>query len=285
MKRPLAVFFIFVCAFVIFAGTAFAGSAPAATSYFTNSSYNKTYTGDDGLNHTMKVTWVGETWNKVGTVIYSINYEDVYQQDANTYIDVKSATEIYENARPTYPDSPQHSVYQVKWYSDGHKEVISDYRPASPEQTPAPTPTKNPTPAPSTKPEATPSAASTGKATTEPTNKATPKPTVTPTSPPASTSAVPSSPTPPEGTPTVPSSPSPTVTEAQGIVTTESVTPSASTPLPEETERSQQNENPSPSKWVWIVIAVAGIGAVILLASFLKGRRRKEKNGNEDHKA
>jgi hypothetical protein len=113
MKRLIILIFTFACVSLLFAGTAFAGTAPDAASYFTHSGNNKTYTGEDGTSHTMTVKWVGEPWNKLGTVIYSINYEDVYQKDGNTYIDVMSATEIYENARQTYPDSERHSVYQV----------------------------------------------------------------------------------------------------------------------------------------------------------------------------
>ena len=65
-------------------------------SYFTNPNYNKTFAAEDGLQHTMTVKWVGETWNKIGTVIYSINYEETYQRGNDSYIDVKSAMEYFE---------------------------------------------------------------------------------------------------------------------------------------------------------------------------------------------
>lgn len=298
MKRPIAVFLIFACTFLLFAGTAFAGAAPDAASYFTYPGYNKTYTGEDGLSHTMTVKWVGETWNKLGTVIYSINYEDVYQRDANTYIDVMSATEIYENARPTYPDSPQHSVYQVKWYADGRKEVVSDYRPAEPEETPtqtaqpkettAPT-TPSPAPAaPSTTPDAPASTpaesppstsapsstpAATDKAATKPAESATPAPesSATPGRPPDT------SPAPSEETPAVTSEPTPDVAAVQD----ESADPSPSAPAPgEEPENAPQDAG--ASRWVWPVIVLLGIGAAILLALY---RRRKEEKDHEDHEA
>lgn len=204
MKKPIAVFFIIIFVLAVFPGTAFAGSAPTAMSYFTNPDYNKTYKGDDGLNHIMTVIWVGETWNKAGTVIYSINYEDVYQKGGDTYIEAKSTTEIYEKSRPIYSDSPEYSIYQVQWYQDGHKEVISDERSDStPEQTLVSTPTKR----------------------------------------------------------------------------------STETPLPkEEVKSSQKNPITSQTEWVWLALILSGIGTAILLAFFLKERRRKEKKGNEDRK-
>lgn len=299
MKRPFAIFLVFASVLLLFTGTALAGTAPSAMSYFTNPGYNKTYTGEDSLNHTMTVIWVGETWNKLGAVIYSINYEDVYQRDGNTYIDVMSATEIFENARPSYPDSPKHSVYQVKWYADGSKEVISDYRPAEPEQTPPPAQTEQPeatptpttpSPAPATpsakpttpspKPTSTPSAA-----TTKPSESSTPKPTpessVTPPNLPAS-----DSPTPSEGTSAVTSSATPAVTEVEGNTTGVSITPSPSGSTPEdEPELPSQGTDASRSRWIWPVIILSGLGAAILLAYYLEGRRRKEEKDNEDHEA
>lgn len=304
MKRPITIFFIFAvfaCAFLLFSGSALAGTAPDAANYFTHPGYNKTYTGEDGANHTMTVKWVGETWNKLGTVIYSINYEDVYQKDGNTYIDVMSAAEIYENARQTYPDSPQHSVYQVKWYADGSKEIVSDYRPTAPEETPPPAQTEQPEatppatsspepatpvptqpPATASKPVPTPSEAAGDTATSKPIESATPKPvpesTATPTDPSAS-----SSPASSEETPAVTSGPTPDITEANGNMTGESAVPSPSAPAPEaEPEHAPQDAEPSRSRWVWPVIVLSGIGAAILLALY---RRRKEEKDHEDHKA
>ena len=181
MKKVLSILLIFVL-IVAFSGTALAGEAPSAMSYFTNPNYNKTFTAEDGLQHTMAVTWVGETWNKVGTVIYSINYEETYQRGTDSYIDVKSATEIYENARPSYPNCTEYSVYTVKWYGDGSSEVVSDYRPASlpdltPNPTPVPTPEPTVPPTPCTYPH-TPRHELTVEPTVEPT--ATPVPTVPP---------------------------------------------------------------------------------------------------------
>lgn len=286
MKRLIILIFTFVCVALLFAGTAFAGAAPEAASYFTHSGYNKTYTGEDGTSHTMTVKWVGETWNKLGTVIYSINYEDVYQKDGNTYIDVMSATEIYENARPTYPNSERHSVYQVKWYADGSKEVVSDYRPAEleetvtqtalPEETTAPTtPSAAPAGTTPTPPSSTP--ASTDKTATKPTESVTsvPESSATPGSPP-DTSPVPSA-----DTPAVTSGPTPDITAAQENVTAESANPSPSTPSPEE-EQENAPQDASASRWVWLVIVLSGISACILLALY---RRRKEEKDHEDHEA
>lgn len=291
MKRLIILTFTIACVSLLFAGTAFAGTAPDAASYFTHSGYNKTYTGEDGTGHTMTVKWVGETWNKLGTVIYSINYEDVYQKDGSTYIDVMSATEIYENARPTYPDSKRHSVYQVKWYADGSKEVVSDYRPAEPEETPAQTvkPEETPEPAPETplpteplessSPGGVPSSAEADDVVTaNPDKNSTPTPesSSAPDSSAASVSSTPS-----EKTPSATSETTPDSTAAQGNVTAENAAPSPSALAPEE-EQEDVPQDASASRWVWPVIVLSGIGAAILLALY---RRRKEEKDHEDHEA
>lgn len=288
MKRLIILIFTFACVALLFAGAAFAGTAPEAASYFTHSGYNKTYTGEDGTSHTMAVKWVGETWNKLGTVIYSINYEDVYQKDGNTYIDVMSATEIYENARPTYPDSERHSVYQVKWYTDGSKEVVSDYRPAEPEETVTQTAPPEKTTAPTT-PSAAPAAPSTTPTSPSSTPAATDKTAINPTesgTPVPQSSATPgsppdTSPIPSADTPAVTSGPTPDITAAQENVTAESANPSPSAPSPEE-EPENAPQDASASQWIWLVIVLSGIGACILLALY---RRRKEEKDHEDHEA
>ena len=127
MKKTLIMFIIFICIFALLPGVALA-DVPNAMSYFTDSSYNRSYTDDVGLKHTIAVTWVGETWNKVGTVIYSINYEETYHNGEEYYTLVDSAIEIYENEKPAYPDSNEFIVYQVKWYPDRSMKVICDYR-------------------------------------------------------------------------------------------------------------------------------------------------------------
>lgn len=286
MKRLIILIFTFACVSLLFTGTAFAGTAPDAASYFTHPGYNKTYTGEDGTSHTMTVKWVGETWNKLGTVIYSINYEDVYQKDGNTYIDVMSATEIYENARPSYPDNERHSVYQVKWYANGSQEVVSDYRPTEPEQTSSPTPTEQPeTPASSETatpssaqpsvtseiPITTPSAASGDTATTE----------STPASP---NSSVSDSTISAEETPTITSTPTPSQTETN--MAGESISPSPSVSSSEIVpELAPQDVEAAPFRWAWVAIILLGIGAVAGLAFFRESKRRKENQSDEDHTA
>lgn len=224
-------------------------------SYFTNPNYNKTFTAEDGLQHTMTVTWMGETWNKVGTVIYSINYEETYQRGSDSYIDVKSDMEYFENARPSYPDSPEYSVYQVKWYRDGSSGVLSDYRTA-----PAPDPTPVPTPVPTPKPTLTPTPAPTPEPTVEPkvTPTVTPVPTITPVVTPSPT---------PEAMVEV--LPSPTVT----------VTPIAASEnnLPVNGEPAQSTET-SLSLWAWLIVIFIGIGLAILLGYYVKARRKKGKH-------
>lgn len=293
MKRLIILIFTFACVSLLFAGTAFAGTAPDAASYLTHSGYNKTYAGEDGTSHTMTVKWVGETWNNLGTVIYSINYEDVYQKDGNTYIDVMSATEIYENARPTYPDSPQHNVYQVKWYVDGSKEVVSDYRPAEPEQTSSPTQTEQPeatapsetaTPSPtqpsvpSAIPITTPSAEAGDAVTANPDKNTTPTPESSST---PGSSAASVSPTPLGEMPAVTSEPMPDVAAAQENMTGGSAVPSLSAPAPEK-EPENVPQNTDASRWIWPVIVFSGIGAAVWLALY---RRRKEGKDHEEHKA
>ncbi len=278
MKKHLAILLILICAFLLFTGSAFAKSAPNAMSFFTNSSYNKTYIDGDGIEHTMTVKWVGETWNKVGTVIYSINYEDVYQIDGNTYIDVKSTTKIYENARQSYPDSPEHSVYQVKWYPDGSQKVVSDYRSAEPEPTPTSKPTEKPeatpsaTPAPTTKttPSSTPAAKD--QASTKPKENVTPKPMPEPIT--ANSEIAPKD--------TIPSDAIPAISEMQETMTNENVAPATSAPVPEEEPvLSIQAVDTANSKRVWPVIVLIVIGAAILLARYLQRKRGKETRDNE----
>lgn len=254
MKRHIAILLIFICAFLFSIGSAFAKSAPNAMSFFTNSSYNKTYTDNDGFEHTMTVTWVGETWNKVGAVIYSINYEDVYERDGAIYTGVKSTTKIFENARPTYPDSPEHSVYRVNWYRNGSKKVIFDHRSAAPEPTPAPTPkpTASPKPTPTVTPEmlVVPKPASTPKPVLEPVN--------TPVNPPVSDNLI-------------SSNTAPITTETQETMVNESIVPAASLPEPEgEVEKSQLSGK-------WFLIAFVGIGAAVWLAIYLMKKRKEEK--------
>jgi len=253
MKKSIISIIIFAFVVVAFSGMAQAADTTSAMSYFTNPNYNKTFTAEDGLQHTMTVTWVGETWNKVGTVIYSINYEETYQRGSDSYIDVKSDMEYFENARPSYPDSPEYSVYQVKWYSDGSSEILSDYRTA-----PAPDPTPVPTPVPTPKPTPTPTLAPTPEPTVEP--------TVTPTATPE-----------PTNTPVVTSSPTPMV----------EVLPSpavAEVPIAEiEAVASVNGEPVLPSKtylsfWVWLVIILIGICLVVLLGFFVRNKRKKGKH-------
>jgi len=250
MKRILAIFLISICIATTFSGKALAGSAPDAMSYFTNESYNKTYLAGDGLEHHMSVKWVGETWNKVGTVIYSINYEDVYQNGDNSYIDVKSATEIYENARPTYPDCSEFSVYQVKWYLDGGKQVISDYRTSA---TPAPTAKPTATSTPTVEPTNTQFV--TNSPTVKHTNKPTVEPTITPyatpTSEPSSTNIL------------ITPSQLPQDTEAVDIYNIE-------TTIPIEEELSQSFN----ARWVLTAALL-----LVIVASMLILRKKRSKGG------
>ena len=256
MKKVLSILLIFVL-IVAFSGTALAGEAPSAMSYFTNPNYNKTFTAEDGLQHAMAVTWVGETWNKVGTVIYSINYEETYQRGNDSYIDVKSATEIYENAGPSYPNCTEYSVYTVKWYGDGSSEVAYDYRPASlpdPTTAPTPEPTVPPTPAPTPTP------------TPEPTVEPTIKPTATPV---------------PTVTPVV--TPSPASEAMTGVAP--SPTMAATPPTADETVAEPiQATDTSRSGWVWLIVILIGIAAAISLGIFVKARRKKG-NTHEDHRS
>jgi hypothetical protein len=184
MKKTISFLVTFACLFVLFVGTALASSTPTAMSYFSNSKYNKTYTGDDGLQHTMKVLWVGETWNKVGTVIYFIDYADSYDKDGDHYTSENADTVYFDNARPEYPDSSQYRVYSVKWYPDGHYTVLYDYRPSStPEPTNTPVPTAKPTATPTVKasPKPTSSKPSTKPATATPAATPEQTPSTTPT--------------------------------------------------------------------------------------------------------
>lgn len=290
MKRLIILIFTFACVALLFAGTAFAGTAPEAASYFTHSGYNKTYTGEDGVSHTMTVKWVGETWNKLGTVIYSINYEDVYQKDGNTYIDVMSATEIYENAKPSYRDSQQHSVYQVRWYADGSNEVVSDYRPAQtaqPEETPEPASSLIPEPSASTHPfenssppSVPPSAEAGDAAMAKPNESTTPTPESSSTPDSSATSV---SPTPSENTLSATSAPTPDRTATQENVIGGNTVPLPSAPaLGQIPESAPQDTDVSRFRWVWPVIVLPGIGACILLALY---RRRKEEKDHGDHEA
>ena len=253
MKKSIAMLFILICVIIAFSETVLAAEAPSGMSYFTNPNYNKTFTAEDGLQHTMAVTWVGETWNKVGTVIYSINYEETYQRGNDSYIDVKSLTEIYENVRPSYPDCPEYSVYTVKWYGDGSSEVVYDYRTA-----PAPDPTPVPTPVPTPKPTPTPA----------PTPEPTLEPTVTPTATPVSTNtpAVATSPTPEEMAEVLPS---PTAT-ATPITASEDG-------LPVNGEPAQSPET-ALSLWPWLIMILSGIGLAIFFGVFVKNRRKKGKH-------
>ena len=255
MKKTISLFITVICILTFFTGTAMA--APTAMSYFTDSSYNKTYMGDDGLSHTMTVTWVGETWNKAGTVIYSINYDDVYENGDNFYIDVKSATEIYENASLTYPDSTEYIVYQVKWYPDGDSEVISDNRTAATSE-PTAEPAKIPTTSPS---DETTTIASSTIATTE-------EPETTPneeaTYDPAYTQTMLSE----------ANSPTPNSTSDVSVGSTLS-------PSPEDTQivavhTDTQNQNKS---WWGLLIFFVGICIVIITGISIK--RRKERNRHE----
>jgi len=245
---------------LLFTGTVFAGSVPDAVSYFTDSSYNKIYTDDDGIVHTMTVTWVGETWNKLGAVRYIIYYEDVYEKDGAIYTTVKSSSKIYENARPTYPDSPEHTVYRINWYRDGGSVVIFDYRFTVSEPTPTPTPT--PTPKPTPMPTPTPTPKPTPEPTAEPVSTSTPEPVTTPTNPPVSDNPV-------------SFNPAPITTEIQETIEDESIISEASLPEPEKTMDEPRLD------WVWFVIAVVGIGAAVWLAIYLVRKHRKEKNSDE----
>ena len=257
MRKSITMLLAFIFVVIAFSGMALAAEAPSAMSYFTNPNYNKTFTA--GLQHTMTVTWVGETWNKVGTVIYSINYEETYQRGNDSYIDLKSSTEIYENVRPSYPGCPEYSVYQVKWYRDGSSEVLSDYRTA-----PAPDPTPVPTPVPTPKPTPVPTPAPTPEPTVEPTVK----PTTTPL--PTNTPIVIPSPTPEAMAEELPS---PTVTAAPIAASEEG--------LPVNGELAQPTET-ALSLWSWLIIILIGIGLAILLGVFVKNRRKKgEHEGNQ----
>lgn len=258
MKKSIISIIIFAFVVVAFSGMAQAADTTSAMSYFTNPNYNKTFTAEDGLQHTMTVTWVGETWNKVGTVIYSINYEETYQRGDDSYIDVKSLTEIYENVRPSYPDCPEYSVYTVKWYRDGSSEIVYDYRTA-----PAPDPTPVPTPVPTPKPTPTPTPAPTPEPTVEP--------TVTPTATPV-----------PTNTPVVTPSPTP---EAMGeVLPSPTVT---ATPITANEDglsvngEPAQSTEPSLSLWAWLIAILIGIGLAILLGFFAKAIRKKGKHESD----
>lgn len=281
MRRLSAAILILACAFLLLTGTALAGSAPDAMSYFTSSKYNRTYTGSDGLEHAVRVTWVGETWNKVGTVIYSINYEDVYQQDDSTFIDVKSDTEIYENARPAYPNSEQYSVYQVKWYPNGSKEVVSDYRPAEPTATPAASPISEPPREPMAQPTTTPM--TTESAASKPVQNV--KPSVTPSSeaeaPVSTSNPLPSDSPVPSGTEsleqasTITPSPTPGETHAAELDAEDSASPSAS---PIQVIATESTGKGAHSGWIWLTISAVGIGALVLLA--IRGRKETKDDEN-----
>ena len=255
MKKIISLFITVICIFALFAGTAFA--APTAMSFFTDSSYNKAYMGDDGLTHTMTVTWVGETWNKVGSVIYSINYEDVYENGDNIYIDVKSATEIYENARSTYQDSTEYIVYQVKWYPDGDSEVISDNRAVS---TSEPTAESTKTPAVSPLDEAT--------ATASPTIATTEEPETTPneeaTYDPAYTQTMLSE----------ANSPTPNSTSDVSVGSTLS-------PSPEDTHIVVVNTDTQNQNKSWRSLLIFFVGICIVIITGISIKRRKERNRHE----
>ena len=255
MKKIISLFITFICIFTLFTGTAMA--APTAMSYFTDSSYNKTYMGDDGLTHTMTVTWVGETWNKDGTIIYSINYEDVYENGDNIYIDVKSATEIYENARSTYPDNTEYIVYQVKWYPDGHSEVISDNRIVS---------TAEPTAEPSKAPAVSPSYEAT--VTVSPKIEISEEPDTTPdekaTEAPTNKSSMLSE----------SNSPAPSYTSDVSIGSTLS-------PSPEDAHIVVVNADTQNQNKPWWVLLIVFIGICIVITAGISIKRRKERNRHE----
>lgn len=257
--RKLIITIFFILTFLLFTGTVFAGSVPDAMSYFTNSSYNKTYTDDDGIVHTMTVTWVGETWNKVGTVIYSINFNDIYEKDGANYTVVDSSTKSYKNARPTYPDSSEHSVYRVNWYRDGSSVVIFDYRYTVSEPTPTTTPTPKPTPTPAATPTPTPTSEPNPMSTPTATPEPAPEAVVIPTSTPVITSVA--------------------MIEDEDIQETETKEDDVSSvwSVPEE-------DTEGLPRWIWFVILFAGIGAAISLAFYLESRRKKEEKLDENNK-
>ena len=257
MKKTISLFITFICILILFTGTALA--TPTAMSFFTDSSYNKTYMGDDGLSHTVTVTWVGEIWNKIGTVIYSINYEDVYENGDNIYIDVKSATEIYENARSTYPNSTEYIVYQVKWYPDGHSEVISDNRTAAISE-PTAEPTKTPTVSPSDETTATASMAiaTTEEMETTPDEQATAEPTDTQAILSESSSPIPS-------------------------FTSNATAESTLSPSPEDTPMMVVHTDTQNQNKPWWILLIVFIGICSVITTGKSFKRRKERNRHENN--
>jgi len=281
MKRSIAAILILLCASLLLAGTALAGSSPTAESFFTDSGYNKTYTDDGGLEHTATVTWVGETWNKVGTVIYSINYEDVYQKDGNMYIDAMSATEIYEDARSSYPDSSEYCVYSVNWYVSGSTEVIYDYRTAAAEETE--TAAEQST----AEPSSTSAAAQEAAAATpedEPAQKSASESEETDANPSDSDAAVSSEPTSSEEPSADTSAETSDDPKPQESAAKKSAETSASPASEDETESAAESTGVTSFKWVWPVVVLSGLGTAVAFAFYREGRRRKEKKDDENPK-
>jgi hypothetical protein len=298
MKRTIVSLFVFICTIVAFMGTALAGSAPSAMSYFSNQVYNKDFVDDQGITHTAKASQVSEIWNKAGSVMYIIQTKETYTDaEGNDHIEIRDDTKIFANACPKYPDSQRQTVYRAEWYPDGHSQVVYDYRPAAtptpapasstPVTTPSPTiqPTAKPTAMPKAKPTVKPTAKSTAKPTLEPTASPTAAPTASSADSVAVSTATPflyPSPTPtPSAIPSSSPTPIPTASPSPITASVSSGSPEVTDALfPMTAMPAQSGEHAADSMW-WGVAGVALIVLAIVLLCLMLHRRRKEKIKNE----